>query len=117
MDVTAVDQIAIALTGVAACWLSQDTRTRFARWACLFGLLSQPFYFYATYVAEQWGMFVASVAFTGAWIRGLYNFWLKPWLAARAKRTEVAGGSPALRHSRLNWSGPKSAYRPWPQND
>ncbi len=31
-------QIAIALTGATAIWLSQDERAEWKKWACVFGL-------------------------------------------------------------------------------
>lgn len=37
-----MEQIAIALTGVVAIWLSQDKRERWRKYACLFGLVGQP---------------------------------------------------------------------------
>ena len=41
-----MEQIAIALTGVVAIWLSQDHRIQFRKWASIFGLIGQPFWFY-----------------------------------------------------------------------
>ena len=52
-----MEQIAIALTGVVAIWLSQDHRIQFRKWASIFGLIGQPFWFYSAYSAEQWGIF------------------------------------------------------------
>ena len=40
-----LDQIGIAFSGVLAVWLTQDKRERWRRWACIFGLLGQPFWF------------------------------------------------------------------------
>lgn len=48
-----IDQVAIAVLGVAAAWLSQARSERFRRWACVFGMLGQPFWFYASWKAEQ----------------------------------------------------------------
>ena len=68
-----LDQIAIAVTGVIAVWLSQDTRAHWRKWACVFGLAGQPFWFYATWTAEQYGIFVLCLLYTYSWARGVRN--------------------------------------------
>ncbi|MDB5845709.1 MAG: hypothetical protein JWP79_3019, partial [Polaromonas sp.] len=42
----AIDQIGIALFGALAVWLSQERRESYRRWACIFGMLGQPFWLY-----------------------------------------------------------------------
>ena len=71
------EQFAIALTGILAVWLTQDQRHSVQKYACLFGLAGQPFWFYTTYQAEQWGIFILSFFYTFAWAKGFYLFWLK----------------------------------------
>jgi hypothetical protein len=71
-----VEQIAIAFTGVIAIWLSQDTRQERRKFACIFGLIGQPFWFYAAYTAEQWGIFALCFLYTWSWLRGVKNNWL-----------------------------------------
>jgi len=71
-----VDQVAIALTGAIAIWLSQDKRETWRKNACLFGLVGQPFWFYSAYNAEQWGVFVLCFFYTWAWLKGVKNHWL-----------------------------------------
>jgi nicotinamide riboside transporter PnuC len=72
-----IDQVIIFGTGVCATWLSQDMRPSHQRWACIFGLIGQPAWFYAAWQAEQWGVFALAFVFTAAWSRGLWNFWLR----------------------------------------
>lgn len=72
-----MDQIGIALTGAIAVFLTQDSRESWRRWACIFGMAGQPFWFYATYKAEQYGMFALSVLYALAWARGIKNHWMK----------------------------------------
>lgn len=72
-----MDQIAIACTGVVAIWLSQDSRENWRKWACIFGLVGQPFWFYATYKAGQLGIFILCFFYTLSWLRGVYNNWIK----------------------------------------
>jgi hypothetical protein len=72
-----VDQIAIALTGVVAIWLSQDKRENFRAYACLFGMAGQPFWFYSAYTSEQWGIFILCIFYTYAWAKGIRTHWAK----------------------------------------
>lgn len=70
------DQIAIALTGAIAVWLSQDARAGWRKWACIFGLCGQPFWFYATWTAAQYGIFALCFIYTWAWFRGFRHYWM-----------------------------------------
>lgn len=69
------EQIAIALLCVTAVFLSQDALESRRRWAPIFGLLGQPFWFYATWKAEQWGIFALCFLYTFSWARGLWTYW------------------------------------------
>lgn len=71
-----IDQVAIAILGPSALLISQTRK--YAKYACFIGLLSQPFWFYASYVAAQWGIFGVSFLYLGAWCLGLWNHWLSP---------------------------------------
>ena len=73
-----VDQLGILLTGVIAVWLTQQKRESWRRWACIFGLLGQPFWFFAAWKAEQWGILAISTLYTYAWTRGIWTYWLAP---------------------------------------
>lgn len=75
-----LDQIGIALTGVTAVWLSQDQRPNWRRWACVFGMIGQPLWFYATFKASQWGIFALSFLYTLSWARGLWAHWVRPFI-------------------------------------
>lgn len=70
-------QTLIMITGFFAVWLSQDARPHYRKYACLFGLAGQPFWFYTTYVEEQWGIFALSFIYTIAWGRGVFVHWFK----------------------------------------
>jgi hypothetical protein len=73
-----VPQIIIPLTGVAAIWLTQSPNESARRYACLFGLAAQPFWFWATYESEQWGIFAVCILYALSWARGFRNHWIKP---------------------------------------
>jgi len=103
-----LDQIGIAFSGVIAVWLTQDKRDSRRRWACIFGMLGQPFWFYAAWKAEQWGIFALCTLYTYAWARGLWAHWLRPYLTAGERHTPAAASwftpakTPSLApHSRL----------------
>lgn len=72
-----IDQIAIALTGATAVALSQDKREPVRRWACVFGMFGQPFWFYAAWTAEQWGILATCFLYTWGWWRGVRTYWWK----------------------------------------
>ena len=72
-----IEQIGIALTGMMAVGLSQTQSFATRKWASVLGLCGQPFWFYATYSAEQWGIFAMAFFYTGLWAMGFYNNWLK----------------------------------------
>lgn len=72
-----MEQLGIALTGVIAVWLSQSADRSRRRYACLFGLAGQPFWFYTAYVHDQWGIFFVSILYAWAWFRGLQTYWLR----------------------------------------
>lgn len=72
-----MEQIAIALTGVVAIWLSQQSKEEWKKYACIFGILGQPFWFYSAYQAEQWGIFILCFFYAYSWGTGFYNNWVK----------------------------------------
>lgn len=75
--VQVIDQAIIAGCGIATVYLSQDTRPHLRRWACIVGLCAQPAWFYSASVDGNAGIFVASIAFTLGWARGVWNFWIR----------------------------------------
>lgn len=69
-------QLAIALTGMIAIWITQQPDKLLYRYAPILGLVGQPFWFHATYSAEQWGMFILCFGYTYAWFIGFKRHWL-----------------------------------------
>lgn len=72
-----IDQVMIALTGVISIWLVNDHREGYRRFACLFGLAGQPFWFYSAISTEQWGVLALAVIYTLAWMRGVWVNWVR----------------------------------------
>lgn len=71
-------QLFIALFGVTAVALTQSTLHERRKWASIFGLIGQPFWFYAAYTTQQWGIFALCFLYTASWAKGFYNFWIAP---------------------------------------
>jgi hypothetical protein len=71
-------QILIAVTGLMAVFLSQNEKIEIRKYACIFGMAGQPFWFYESYSAEQWGIFCLSFAYTIAWFKGIHLYWIRP---------------------------------------
>lgn len=71
-----VPQIAIMLTGVTAIWLTQSKSVDARRYACLFGMAGQPFWFWSAIEAEQWGITVMCCLYTAAWAKGIKTHWI-----------------------------------------
>jgi len=72
-------QVGVLVFGLLAIWLVYSQNTLIARWAPVFGLLSQPFFVFAAWQAEQYGMLVLSVFYTVSWCRGIYRCWFQKY--------------------------------------
>ena len=51
-----------------------------------FGLASQPFFFYATWTAGQYGMLALTALYAIGWATGIYNHWIRPAWRRRSGR-------------------------------
>lgn len=80
METKILVQAFIAIFGVTAITLSQSGLARRRRYACLFGLAGQPFWFVSAWSADQWGIFILCFLYTLAWLKGLWTNWIVPWL-------------------------------------
>lgn len=76
------DQLVLAITGVTAAWLSQDRREAHRKWSSVAGLISQPFWFWSAWKAQQGGIFLLCFVYTACWLRGFYYSWMYPVLLA-----------------------------------
>lgn len=73
-----IAQSCIALFGVTAVLLSQIEARSVRRWVSIFGLIGQPFWFYAAWHSEQWGILALCVLYSLSWGRGFYTSWIAP---------------------------------------
>lgn len=71
-----MEQIGIALTGAIAVFLTQSASANVRRYACIFGIVGQPFWFMAAYKAGQAGVLFVSVLYAAAWAKGFYTHWI-----------------------------------------
>ena len=82
-------QIFIAIFGVTAVALSQSAFAERRRWTSVFGLLGQPFWFYAAWEAQQWGIFALCFLSTFSWGKGFYTNWIASRAALAAQGGKV----------------------------
>lgn len=62
-----ISQLAIPVLSGSSIWAMSNKRYKLG---FLFGIVGQPFWFYSTYAAEQWGMFAISFWFAINHIKG-----------------------------------------------
>lgn len=72
-----LEQIVIAVCGVASVWLSQSPAVSSRRWAPIIGLCAQPAWVYASWKAEQYGIFALSFVYAVGWARGVNTYWVR----------------------------------------
>lgn len=90
-----LDQWAIAVLGAVAVWLSQSAHEPVRRFACLAGLMAQPFAFYTAWQLQHAGVLVLALVFTLAWLRGLWVHWLAPRRQAGVGTIQMVPGRKA----------------------
>lgn len=73
-----IAQLGIVTFGASAIFLISFKDTRLRRWGYISGLLSQPFWLWATWDAGQWGIFALTVFYTYSWAQGIWNHWVRP---------------------------------------
>lgn len=73
-----IEQLVIALCGIASCWLSQCRSHELRRYAAPIGLIAQPAWLYAAWKAGQWGIGLLSLVYAAAWCRGIWIHWIRP---------------------------------------
>jgi len=59
------------------------------RWACIIGLLSEPFWIYTLLYHGQMIAIVIKIFYTYSWSIGIHNFWIKPYLKNRKSKMEL----------------------------
>lgn len=65
-------QTIIALSSGIAIWMIGQKKSWY-KYGFIIGFLGQPFWLYATWKADQWGMFALSIWYTFAYLHGYWN--------------------------------------------
>lgn len=73
-----IEQFFIAATELVAMYLMQSTKYTDRKYSSIFGLLGQPFWFYASFTNQQWGSFIIGFFFTALWLKNFKYYWLSP---------------------------------------
>jgi len=69
-----IEQIMILITSIIAVFLTQQVgHPEWTKWACVFGMISQPFWIWSSVKAKQWGILGSSIMYTFIWGLGIYN--------------------------------------------
>jgi hypothetical protein len=73
-----IEQFFIAATELIAMYLMQSNKYTDRKYSSIFGLLGQPFWFYASYTHEQWGSLFIGFFFTALWVKNFKSYWIDP---------------------------------------
>jgi hypothetical protein len=65
-------QFCVAVIGLASIYAALHTSVAVRKFAPILGLVGQPFWFYVTITAEQWGMVALCLAYTVVYLRSLW---------------------------------------------
>lgn len=68
--------IYIAMTGIVAINFSQSSSSWKRKWACIFGLMGQPAWYYTAFMNEQYGILLLTFFYTYSWVKGVKLYWV-----------------------------------------
>ena len=68
-----ISQIGIVVFGAGAIILVAKKN----KWGFVLGLISQPFWFFTSFINGQWGVFFVNIIYAGTWIFGIYEWFFK----------------------------------------
>jgi hypothetical protein len=82
-----LSQSIAVITGCWSMWLVNQKHEEHPnkRWACILGLISEPFWLYTLIFHGQWIAIIIKLFYTYSWSLGIYNFWIKPYLEKKKK--------------------------------
>lgn len=80
---TPLDQAVVCIFGLAGIALSQSRRPSLERWACVPALIGQAGWFHFAVTEHSWFLIALACGYTASWGIGVYNYWVRPWLARR----------------------------------
>lgn len=53
---------------------------KLVKYGCIFGVISQPFWYVIAIRTGEVGVLVTTTAITLLWLKGVWSWWLKPYL-------------------------------------
>lgn len=71
-----MEQIFLAVFGLAAMYFAMGDNPLLRKWAPVVGLAGQPFWFIATIPTKQWGMVLLCTAYSLIYIKGIWSHWV-----------------------------------------
>ena len=83
-----ISQIAIMIFGASAIWFV-SRKEDWKRWGYILGMCGQPFWIWTTIENAQWGIMIMTLFYTFSWGKGIWNYWVKPWLTKRTLNVEL----------------------------
>lgn len=66
-SIDAVSQYCVCALGLVTIWFVSEK----SKWACVVGLINQPFWFLTTIINQQWPLVAITTAYTLLWAKGL----------------------------------------------
>jgi hypothetical protein len=82
-----IDQICqlwILLVGIFTAYFVTSPKDNYRRISYLISILGQPVWIYVTYKHDQFGIFTLSIYFTICQLRGIYYYWVLPFISKRS---------------------------------
>ncbi len=71
--------IFLAVLSIAALYSVTHQNPRLRKAAPIFGVTAQPFWLYAAWTSQEWGILVVTCVYAAIWIKDLvYTWFLKP---------------------------------------
>lgn len=70
-----ITQLLICIFGLSSIFLI-NLKNKFSKYGPILGIISQPLWFYESYKAKQWGIFILTIGYTISWIIGIYKYWI-----------------------------------------
>lgn len=72
-----INEVCYTILTCLAIWLAGRTGPE-RRWCYISGVASTPFWLYAAYYTQEFGLLVTTLFCSYSWATGLFNYWIKP---------------------------------------
>lgn len=80
-----IANIVVLITGPTAVNMTQSTNENIRKYACIVAMFGQPGWFYTMYVTQNWGILLVCFFYLWGWLKGLWNWWIKPYINSRGE--------------------------------